>query len=85
VGPKVSLDDVENRKFLTLLGLELQPFGCPAHSQLLYQLCYPSSCDTGNVHSIIPNYRKLTGDVCNLPYSEKPFISRIVLSLMDRL
>jgi hypothetical protein len=23
--------------------------------------------------------------VCNLPYSEKPFISRIVLSLMDRL
>jgi hypothetical protein len=23
--------------------------------------------------------------VCNLPYSEKPFISRIVLSLMDRV
>jgi hypothetical protein len=23
--------------------------------------------------------------MCNLPYSEKPFISRIVLSLMDRL
>jgi hypothetical protein len=41
--------------------------------------------DTGYVHSIIPNYGKLTGDVCNLPYSEKPFISRIVLSLMDRL
>jgi hypothetical protein len=41
--------------------------------------------DTVNVHSIIPNYRKLTGDECNLPYSEKPFISRIVLSLMDRL
>jgi hypothetical protein len=32
--------------------------------------------DTGYVHSIIPNYAKLTGDVCNLPYSEKPFISR---------
>jgi hypothetical protein len=34
---------------------------------------------------IIPYYRKLTGDVSNLPYSEKPFISRIVLSLMERL
>jgi hypothetical protein len=41
--------------------------------------------DTGYVHSIIPNYGKLTGDVCNLPYSVKPFISRIVFSLMDRL
>jgi hypothetical protein len=41
--------------------------------------------DIGYVHSIIPNYGKRTGDVCNLPYSEKPFISRIVLSLMDRL
>jgi hypothetical protein len=27
----------------------------------------------------------MTGDVCNLSYSEKPFNSRIVLSLMDRL
>jgi hypothetical protein len=41
--------------------------------------------DTGYVNSIIPNYRKLTGDVCNLPYSENPFFLRKVLSLMDRL
>jgi hypothetical protein len=40
--------------------------------------------DTGYVHSIIPNYGKPTGAVRNLPYSEKPFISRIVLSL-DRV
>jgi hypothetical protein len=25
------------------------------------------------------------GDVCKLPYSEKPFTSRVVLSLMGRL
>jgi hypothetical protein len=30
-------------------------------------------------------FGKLTCDMCNLPYSEKPFISRIDLSLMDRL
>jgi hypothetical protein len=41
--------------------------------------------DTGFVHIIIPNYGKLTGDVCNVPYSENPFISRIVLFFMDRL
>jgi hypothetical protein len=41
--------------------------------------------DTGYIHSIIWNYGKLTGDMCNLPYSEKPFISRIVLSLNDKL
>jgi hypothetical protein len=41
--------------------------------------------DTGYVQSIIPNYGKPTGGTCNLPYSEKQFISRIVLSLMDRL
>jgi hypothetical protein len=39
--------------------------------------------DNGYVHNIIASYKKLTGYVCNLPYSEKPFISRIFLSLMD--
>jgi hypothetical protein len=29
--------------------------------------------DTGYVHSKIPYYGKVTGDVCDLPYSEKPF------------
>jgi hypothetical protein len=37
------------------------------------------------VHSIIHYYGKITGEVCNLPYPDKPFTTRIVLSLMDRL
>jgi hypothetical protein len=39
----VGLDDVEKRKFLTLPGLELRPFGRPARSQLLCRLRYPGS------------------------------------------
>jgi hypothetical protein len=34
-GPRTDLD-VENRKFLTLPGLELRPLGHPARSQSLY-------------------------------------------------
>jgi hypothetical protein len=41
VGPRAFLDDVNNRKFLTLTGLELQPLGCLARSQSLYRPCYP--------------------------------------------
>jgi hypothetical protein len=33
VGPRAGLDDVENRKFLTLPGLELRLLGRPARSQ----------------------------------------------------
>jgi hypothetical protein len=36
VDPKAGLDDVEEREFLTLLELELQPPGRPAHSQSLH-------------------------------------------------
>jgi hypothetical protein len=43
VDPRAGLDDVEKRKFLTLLGLELQPLGRPACSQSLYRLRYPGS------------------------------------------
>jgi hypothetical protein len=43
VDPRASLDDVEKRKFLTLLGLKLRPLGRPARSQSLYRLSYPSS------------------------------------------
>jgi hypothetical protein len=42
VGPRAGLDDVEKRKFLLLPGLELQTFGHPARSQLLYRLRSPS-------------------------------------------
>jgi hypothetical protein len=40
VGPRAGLDDVETRKFLTLLGLELRLLGRPALSQSLYRLRY---------------------------------------------
>jgi hypothetical protein len=40
VDPRVCLADVEKRKFLTLPGLELRPFGHPARSQSLYRLGY---------------------------------------------
>jgi hypothetical protein len=33
VNPRAGLDDVENRKFLILPGLELQPLGRPIRSQ----------------------------------------------------
>jgi hypothetical protein len=35
VGPRASLDNVEKRKFLFLLGLELQPLGHPAYYTIL--------------------------------------------------
>jgi hypothetical protein len=49
------LDDPENRKFFTLPGLELRPLGCPACSQLPYQLRYPSSSAIINNTSINVN------------------------------
>jgi hypothetical protein len=38
--PRLDLDDVEKREFLTLPGLELRLLGRPAHSQSLYPLPY---------------------------------------------
>jgi hypothetical protein len=38
MGPSAGLDDVEKRKLLTLLELELRPLGRPARSQSLYRL-----------------------------------------------
>jgi hypothetical protein len=35
VDPRAGLDDVENRKLLTLTGLELRPLGRPARSRSL--------------------------------------------------
>jgi hypothetical protein len=32
VGPRAGLDDVDKRKFLTLLGLQLRPLGLPTRS-----------------------------------------------------
>jgi hypothetical protein len=43
VDPRAGLDDLEKRKFFTLLRLELRPPCRPARSQLLYRLRYPGS------------------------------------------
>jgi hypothetical protein len=40
VGPRAGLDDVEKRKFLTLLRLELRPLSRPSRSQSLSRLLY---------------------------------------------
>jgi hypothetical protein len=47
MGPRAGLDDVEKRKFVTLLGLELRPLCHPAPSQSLYRLRYPDSYVSG--------------------------------------
>jgi hypothetical protein len=39
--PRAGLDDLEKRKFLNLLGLELRPLSRPARSQSLYRLRCP--------------------------------------------
>jgi hypothetical protein len=43
VDPRADLDNVENRKFLTLPELELRPLGRPARSQSLCRLRHPGS------------------------------------------
>jgi hypothetical protein len=50
VNPRASPDDVEKRKFLTLLGLKLRPLSRPARSQSLYRLLYP-----GSLHGVVLN------------------------------
>jgi hypothetical protein len=41
VDPRAGLDDVERKKFLAVLGLELRTLGRPARSHSLYRLRYP--------------------------------------------
>jgi hypothetical protein len=41
VDPRVGLDDVEKRKFLTLPELEIRPLSRPACIQSLCRICYP--------------------------------------------
>jgi hypothetical protein len=43
VGPKAGLDDLEQRKFLNLPGLELRHLGFPARRQSQYRLRSPGS------------------------------------------
>jgi hypothetical protein len=60
VDHRVDLDDVEKRKFLTLLGLELRHLDHPARSQSLYRVRYPGYF-TANVH--VPVSSRVTGDM----------------------
>jgi hypothetical protein len=43
MGPRIGLNDVERRKILPLLGLELRLLCRPARNQSLYRLRYPGS------------------------------------------
>jgi hypothetical protein len=43
MGPRIGLDDVEERIFLTLPVLEPRPLCSPDHGQLPYRLRYPGS------------------------------------------
>jgi hypothetical protein len=43
VDPRVGMDDLEKRKFLTISGLKLRPLRRPARSQSLYRLRDPGS------------------------------------------
>jgi hypothetical protein len=45
VDPRAGLDDIEKRKFLTLMGLELLTLSRLARSQSLYRLHYPGSLE----------------------------------------
>jgi hypothetical protein len=49
VGSRAGLNDVENRKFLTLSGLELRPFGRPARSQSLVDYAIAAKLERENV------------------------------------
>jgi hypothetical protein len=43
VDHRAGLGDMEKRKFLAILGLELRPLSRPTRSQSLYRLSYPGS------------------------------------------
>jgi hypothetical protein len=66
VDPRAGLDNMEERKFLTLPGLDLRPLGLPARSQLLYRLLLTglySSCMqiANNAHNDFKPYFVLYG------------------------
>jgi hypothetical protein len=48
VGPRAGLDDVEKRKFLTLVGLELRRLGRPARSAVAIPTALPGSAFKSN-------------------------------------
>jgi hypothetical protein len=62
VDPSAGVDGVKERKFFTLLGLELRTLGRPARSQSLYLLRYPGSYKDqgrGGFHKVVSMLRCL--------------------------
>jgi hypothetical protein len=53
VGPRANLDDMEIRKFFTLLGLELQPLDCPGGSRCYTDYAIPRVESVHEVFSIL--------------------------------
>jgi hypothetical protein len=51
--PRAGLDDVEERTFLTLPGLELRPLGRPARCHSLYRMSYPDSINNMIPYSVM--------------------------------
>jgi hypothetical protein len=68
VDPRVALDDVEKRKFLTLPGLELRSIGRPARSQSLNRLLYPGPYLKENT-----NYNKFSEIIFKYLYYSRMF------------
>jgi hypothetical protein len=56
VGSRAGLDDLEKRKFFTLPGLELRPFGRPVRSQSLYRLSYSGSQNFLNIRHLTSQF-----------------------------
>jgi hypothetical protein len=50
VGPRASLDYVEKRKFLALLGLEFRPLGRPADYAIPAPICSYNKANNQNLH-----------------------------------
>jgi hypothetical protein len=53
------MDDVEKKKFLTVPGLELRPFGRPARSQSVYGLRYPARIELQRTESLVVSLKGL--------------------------
>jgi hypothetical protein len=81
VNPRASLDDVEKRKFLILLGLELRPLGCPARSQSLYRLRYPGSTALQYRYEFVLGVHKLKSRIhqTRTRYKWKPAVVKSVV------
>jgi hypothetical protein len=67
VGPRTGLDDLEERKFLTLSGLELRFLGRPARSQSLYDYAIPAPRYKGFVPKRVKMYYTWFNPFVNTP------------------